>query len=360
MQLTNGATGANDHSGFSAGVGVYLIQPFFQNNLAYTVFVEQTKDTVLDPTNPNTHTVAEAADRVDVHHHMDAAPLVWLGWMNEDDFGVRGRWWGLREGTSQTISLPPFSGTFQVGMNGGHPVIVASGTLATISSAAPLGLMAFGDTLGIQHGAEATAFNVSTELSIQVGDLEVQQGFQAASCRFLVTGGIRLLSLDQTYNAYDAQSASPIELRSLLSSYKFGGVGPTLSLELHRPLNDSGVSLYSMARGSVVFGSADQNATFFGQELRNDDPNPQFATEHRERALPIGELEAGVEYGQSVGRSWLFGQLALVGQEWFGAGSASRSTVMTPATTLRPVLGGAPLDSNIAFLGLSLRLGLDY
>ncbi len=33
--------------------------------------------------------------------------------------------------------------------------------------------------------------------------------------------------------------------------------------------------------------------------------------------------------------------------------SASRSTGLNPATTLRPVLGGAPLDSNLAFLGLT-------
>lgn len=355
-----GGAASVDQPGFIAGAGFYLLQPYFQNNPAYTVFVEHTVDTTLDPTNPNTHTIGEAADRVNVSHHMAVAPLVWLGYMGESGFGGRARWWSFREGTSQTVNLAPFAGTFRIGMNDGHPVIVSSGDLYTITSAAPLGLMAFGDTLGIQHGAEATSFNVSTKLAVNVGDLEVFQGFRASACSFLLAGGLRLVRIEQTYNAFDAESGGPAELRSLLSSYNFTGAGPTLALEVRRPLGDSGLSLFSLARGSLVFGSAQQDASFGGQELRNDDPNPQVASEHRDRALPIAELEAGVEYGQTVGRSWLFGQVALVGQEWFGAGSASRSTMLTPRTTLRPVLGGASLDSNIAFLGLSFRIGVNY
>jgi hypothetical protein len=229
-----------------------------------------------------------------------------------------------------------------------------------VSSAAPLGLQAFGDTVGIQHGAEATSLAVTTGLYLQVGDLEAFQDFRAGGCSFLFAGGLRLAKIDQTYNAYDAQSGSPLALRNLLSSYNFMGLGPTVALEVRRPVGDTGLSLYNMTRGSLVVGHANQNAIFFGQELRNDDPNPQFATQHRTRAIPVADLEGGVEYGRKVGNSWLFGQIGLVGQEWFGAGGASRSTNAKVQTTLRPVLGGAPLDSNIAFLGLSFRVGIEY
>lgn len=364
MSIPCGGAAPSERSGAIGGVGLYLLQPYFQNNLAYTVFLQQqVTRPPFNPDRPNTQTLAEIADRVSVHSHLAVAPLVWLGYVNDDGFGGRARWWGFREGTSQTLNLPPFAGDVFIGNTTTpptHPVIAVSGTQATIASAAPLGLMAFGDTVGVQHGAEATSFNVTTELSVQVGDLEVVQGFPAAGGKFLVAGGLRLARIDQTYNAFDAQSGGPAELRSLRSSYNFAGVGPTLALEARRPLGDSGLSLYGMARGSVVFGSAQQNALFFGQELRNDDPNPQFAAEHRSRALPIAELETGVEYGRCVGSSWLFGEVALVGQEWFGAGSASRSANATVATTLRPALGGAALDSNIAFLGLSIRMGLEY
>lgn len=368
--VSGAAAAPGEPGGVIAGVGLYLMQPYFQNNPAYTVFT-QDQVTPVDPktgkpdfNHPNTQTLSESADRVSVHSHVEVAPLVWLGYVNPDGFGGRVRWWTFREGTSQTMSLPPIVGPFYVGVETieppAHPVILVTGNQATISSAAPLGLQAFGDTVGIQHGAEATTLAVTTELYLQVGDVEAVQAFRAGGCNFLVSGGVRLAQINQTYNAYDFQSGIPQSPRTLASTYNFRGIGPTLALELRRPLGGIGLGVYGTARGSAVFGSADQSASFFGQELRNDDPNPQFATQHRTRAIPVADLEAGVQYGRSVGGSWLFGQAGLVGQEWFGAGSASRSTNATVQTTLRPVLGGAPLDSNIAFLGLALRVGLNY
>lgn len=352
---------APDQAGLIGGVGIYLLQPYFQNNLAYTVFTQQQFTPLpFNANQPNTQTLSETASRVDVHTHMAVAPLLWLGYVNEDGFGGRLRWWSLREGTSQTMNLPPFAGPIYLSTAGGQTVIAVTGNQATISSAAPLGLQSFGNTVGVQHGAEATSFAVTTELSIQVGDAEAVQEFDAAGCKFLFAGGLRLVRIGQTYNAYDAQSGGPAELRTLLSSYIFTGLGPTIALEARRPVGETGLSLYGQARGSLVFGTAQQNASFGGQELRNNDPNPQFATDHHSRALPITELEVGMEYGRSVGTSWIFGQIALVGQEWFGAGGSSRSTPTTVASTLRPVLGGTAVDSNISFLGLSLRLGLDY
>jgi hypothetical protein len=370
--MPNGGAAPIGRAGLIGGAGLYWMQPYFQNNPAYTVIL-QDQVTPLDPTTgkfnpdkPNTQTLREAADRVGVHTHMAVAPLVWLGYINEDDFGGRVRWWTFREGTGQAMSLPPFVGDIFIGNttpspgNPSHPVIAVTGSQLTVASAAPLGLQAFGDTVGIQHGAEATTLAVTTKLYLQSGDLEAIQGFRAGGFSFLFTGGLRLVRIEQTYDAYDAQSGSPLALRTLLSSYNFTGVGPTLSLELRRQISDTGLSVYGMTRGSVVFGSATQNAIFFGQELRNDDPNPQFATQHRTRAIPVADLESGVEYGRQVGSCWLFGQIGVAAQEWFEAGSSSRSTNSIVQTTLRPVLGGAPLDSNIAFLGLSFRIGINY
>jgi hypothetical protein len=367
VYVPNGGAAAIDHPGVSGGVGLYLIQPYFQNNPAYTVFTQQQVTPLpFNPDKPNTQTLSEFADRQSVHSHLAAAPLVWLEYLNEDGFGGRARWWTFREGTNQTMSLPPFVGSIFIGNTtatptlASHPVIAVTGNQVTVSSAAPLGLQSFGDTVGVQHGAEATSLAVTTKLYLQVGDLEAVQGFQAGGCNFLLAGGLRLAKIDQTYNAYDAQSGSPLALRTLLSSSNFMGVGPTLALETRRAISESGLGLYGTARGAILFGSAQQDAIFFGQELRNDDPNPQFASQHRSRGLPVGELEAGVEYGRTVRSSWLFGQIGLSGQEWFGAGSASRSTNAMVLTTFRPVLGGAPVDSNIAFLGLAIRLGLNY
>ncbi|MCZ2344416.1 MAG: hypothetical protein LC104_21865 [Bacteroidales bacterium] len=347
-------------SGWTAGTGLYVVQPYFQNNPAYTIFTQQTLDTTLDARNPQTLTLSETARRVDVRHTMSAAPLVWLGYENDNGLGIRVRAWGFQQGTSQTAVLSPFAGAFNVSTANGQSVIVASGLLNTVSSATPLGLQAFGDTLSIRYGPETTAFTVTTKLALCVIDLEATQRFQSDDWGFLCSGGVRYANLDQSYNAYDAQSGSPLELRTLQSTYRFQGGGPTAAFELRRTLGSRGFSAYGLCRGSIVFGEAEQNATFFGAQLRNDDPNPQSASESRNRGIPILDLETGVEYRCPLGNTSFFGQLGFVGQQWFNAGSSSRSTLLNPATTLRPVLGGAPLDSNLALLGLAVRLGLNY
>ena len=174
---------------------------------------------------PNTQTLGETANRVMVSSHMEVAPLVWLGYINEDGFGGRVRWWTFREGTSQAASTPPFAGAIYIGTETeeapAHPVIAVTGNQVTISSAAPLGLQAFGNTVGIQHGAEATTLAVTTELYLQVGDIEAVQGFRFGGFNFLFAGGVRVATINQAYDAYDKDSLSPS--RSLLSSYNFTG-----------------------------------------------------------------------------------------------------------------------------------------
>lgn len=354
--LTGGP--AADRSGAFAGAGLYFIRPYFQNNPAYTLFVQQTNDTTLDPTKPDTRTIAESASRVEVRHRMATAPLVWFGYLTDDGIGVRVRGWGFQEGTSQSVTLPPFAGAYRVGGNAGETVIVASGTLLTASSATPLGLQAFGDTLSIKYGPETATLAVTTKLLVNVGDAEAVLLTGGPAGDVTVSGGLRYARLDQSYNAYDAQSGGAV-LRTLASGSDFSGVGPTLAVEGRRAVA-GGFRVYGLGRGSVVFGAADQNAAFFGTELRNDDPNPQFASSRRDRAIPIFDLEAGLDYGHEVGGCWLSGRVGLVGQRWFNAGGASRSTSMNPATTLRPVLGGAPMDSDLSFLGLIVQVGLNY
>jgi hypothetical protein len=346
-----------------AGVGLYLIQPYFENNTAYNFLAE---------TGVNGNTVTLATDRVNVSHHLDVAPLIWLGYETADGFGGRVRYWYLDEGTSQTVGLAPYAGTATIKTvtNPSPPPAtiiqpaVNNGTLFTLTSATPLGLQAFGDTLSITNGKlvpESTVFTVTTQLEVQVLDLEVFQHLRCGVWDFLFSGGVRLAQLNQTYNAYDNQNNNPAELRTLASSYHFNGAGPVLALEIRRALGCSGLTAYGSGRGSLVIGSATQNASFGGPTLRNDDPNPQFASQHWERGLPIGELEFGVEYKRQVGPLELCGQIALVGQDWFGAGNASRSQGTTPnPATPSPVVGGAPVDSDIGFFGLALRFGVDY
>ena len=74
------------------GTGVYLLQPFFTNNPALDIHIQGT--------GPDT--------RQDISSHVSAAPQLWLGYMNPDGLGVRGRWWYFHQTTNQAFS---FAGT---------------------------------------------------------------------------------------------------------------------------------------------------------------------------------------------------------------------------------------------------------
>lgn len=122
-------------------------------------------------------------------------------------------------------------------------------------------------------------------------------------------------------------------------------------MEARRTLGDTGLSLYGSARGSILFGSGHQKAAIPDRNVE--------AQDHRDLGMPVGEAELGLAYGRNVGASHFFGQIALVGQEWFGAGSASRSsTDVIPggAFSTSSFVG----DSDIAFLGLVIRLDVNY
>jgi hypothetical protein len=352
------------HGSFFAGAGLYLIQPYFENNPAYNFIAETSKPTGLAPPKDAGDVIARLVDRVNVSQHLDVAPLIWIGYEGADGFGGRVRYWYLDQGTSQSASLPPFRGSV-VDLNQGVPPInpqVVSGTQLTLTSATPLGLQNFADTLS-RLTPEATTMTVTTELEVQVLDLEAFQHYRTGAWDFLFSGGVRLAQLRQSYNAYglDVPVGGAPQFHGLESNYNFQGAGPVLALEVRRALGNSGLTAYTSARGSVVIGSAQQDVSFGGPTLRNDDPNPQFAFQHRDRGLPIGELEFGVEYRRQVGGLGLFGQLALVGQDWFGAGNSSRSSGATPAQNApEPVEGGSPLDSDITFFGLAVRFGVDF
>jgi Legionella pneumophila major outer membrane protein precursor len=336
------------HGAVFAGVGLYLMQPYFENNPAYNFLSETSVDGDVK---------AVAVDRVNVSQHLDVAPLIWLGYEGADGFGGRVRYWYFDQGTSQTATLAPFSGTTN---NEPDNPAIENGTLLTLTSATPLGLQAFGDSLSMVT-PQSASFTVTTQLEIQVLDVEAFQHFRSGTWDFLLSGGVRLAQVEQTYSAYDNQGNNPEEFRTLASRYYFQGAGPVLALEIRRALGRSGLTAYASARGSVVMGSAQQDASFGGPTLRNEDPNPQLASQHWDRGLPIGELEFGLEYSRKVGPLELVGQIALVGQDWFGAGNSSRSTPATPAgPTPNLVEGGIPVDSDITFFGLAVRLGVEY
>lgn len=319
------------HGGFIAGAGIYWMQPYFTNNPAFTV----TQASLTGPGgNPRAVT-----NRIDLGNHMEVAPLLWFGYENESGLGGRVRWWYFRHGTDQAVAVGP-----------GAP-----GTLTFLSSAAPMGFTAFADNDG-----QTAALAVTSKLQLQVWDIEATTNFQSCKWNLLLAGGVRYAHINQNYNAFvtgdSGQSTRPITA-SVLSGHSFDGAGPVVALEARRALCDCGVSLYGSARGAILFGSARQTA--FDVFSSNDGTFVDEATERRNPVVPVGELEMGLEYGRQFGSSRVFSQVALVGQQWWGVGSASRA-VNTNSFGVPNPGGGAIVDSDLGFLGMAFRMGVSF
>src|SRR3954453_12341157 len=92
-------------------------------------------------------------NRVDINNHLEAAPLLWLGYIGDSGLGGPARWWYFPQGSNQAVAIPSGEG--------------ANSTL--VFSAAPLGL-----SLG-----SAQAMAVTSKLELNVADLEAVQDFRA-------------------------------------------------------------------------------------------------------------------------------------------------------------------------------------
>lgn len=311
--------------GFVGGVGLYFIQPYFESNPAFTV-------TRFSPSG-----VVQQTDRTDLHHHMGVAPELWLGYIGENGLGARLRWWYFRQGTDQSLSFPSTDVTNRI----------------TVESAAPLGFTAFSDN------DTPVTIVATSKLQLQLFDLEVLYHQQTGRWDLLCSGGLRLAHINQRYDTYlvgnSGTTATPI-VASVTSGHSFDGVGPTIALEGRYPIADSGLAFFSTVRGALLFGSAKQNAvdTFTASGRPTE---YSVAQDHRNRVMPVGELEIGVEYARTFGVGRVFGQFALVGQDWLGAGNASRST---QDNFLGLSHGGSVIDNDLGFFGFLFRIGLNY
>lgn len=316
------------HGGILGGVGIYWVQPFFNNNPAY--FTHTTTTT------PG-HTFSSAS-QVDLSHDMEVFPELWLGYISDSGLGFRTRIWWFREGSGQDLSLPAANG----------------GQVVSVNSAGPLGV----DTVDVSNAAGPATFSVTSKLDVHVWDLEAIQNLQVCHWDLLLCGGLRFVHLNERYDAYGTETevtTTTVGAYSVNSGHSFTGIGPELALEARRPLGSS-VALYGCARGALVFGSSKQDA-FSVQNGIQVGSFSEEAFDHHDKVLPIAELEIGVEASRRVGNARLFGQLALVGQGWFGAGNASRTS---NPDVLGGLDGGTVEDGDFGFFGLAFRVGVNY
>src|SRR5262249_3293506 len=153
------------------------------------------------------------------------APLFWLGYITDCGLGGRARYWFVNSDTDQSVLNPTRVVT-------AHPV---------------------GQSLIAE---QARALRVTSELDVQVLDLECLQAWQCKDWDLPPPARAPPARIRQSYNA-TLTTPDGFNL-ALLSGHKFEGAGPVVAGEVRRLLGNTGFSLYGNARAALVFGSADQ------------------------------------------------------------------------------------------------------
>lgn len=257
---------------FTASGGVYLVQPFFNNNAAFTT------------------SGFGSTRQTDFNNRLEVMPAIWIGYAHERGWGVRGRWLYFdhdahaagASGPGETLRLVT---PFAIGQT---PL---PGTVASTSG-----------------------------LAVHVADLEATWQHETARWCHLVGFGVRWTQIGQDYQATLFNPATQIDAAS---SHFFNGWGPCASYEARRRIGETGFSIYGQAHAAILFGHTREsyfvNAGGVGQ---------QFARRNSD-VIPVGELEVGGQYQHYVGRATLFLQAGFVGQIWWGAGSASNLDPLT-------------------------------
>jgi hypothetical protein len=171
----------------------------------------------------------------------------------------------------------------------------------------------------------------------------------------LAAAGVRYLRLDQGYHygQVNQGGGQPVSETQLLQvDRNFGGVGPEVGLQGNVRLGDTGLSLFTSGRFSLLEGTTREH---YGYASFLVDPTgliPPFVpgstsfnfqgNRNPDHTISVGELELGLEYAQLLGQMRLFCRVAGVGQTYFDAGNTTQGT------------------GNLSLVGFQCSLGVNY
>lgn len=326
VQFTDNHDHADDClSGIMAGGEIYFLRPFINNNTA-----------LITTTGIGTAAPIQLATDFDWNYHV--APAAWLGWTSKCGVGFRARYFGFDQSSQPIIDT------------------LSAGAATTSTITAPAGLS---PSLGtpsrgfqspgvlLQGGTGADSITATSDLRIQTIDGEATYAHDWCHLSCLLTIGGRYLQMRQNYQATlsNVPTAGTSENSFLEAGHNFYGGGPTISWQGRWMLGRSGLSVFGLARGSIIVGSSRLTATFaeFIVDPVNGNQTNLAASESRDHiVIPIGELEGGLEYSCPIGRTRLFVRGAAVNHTYFDAGSASSR------------------GDNLSLFGAQVSIGLNY
>jgi len=263
--------------GWFADFGLNVLQPRWATNQALAV------QTPLFGA-PATNTAVE------FKYGFNASPFINLGYVGNNGLGVRMGYWDFRGGA--TANATPGGGG------------------AGASSAGPLGVPVFG---------VGNPMQANTSLKFQVWDCELMQQLGGGGWLWNLSGGVRYLHMNQTYNVTTSGAAGTVD--DLASNHSLNAAGPTAALTGRTQLGSSYFSLYGTARESVVFGdNAQQAHTFSASGTQGTS-----AFQSSRSFANITELNVGVAYQRSFAPVTVVASTGLVGQYWGNVGNAANT-----------------------------------
>lgn len=268
---------------FYAGAAAVWLKPHFQDNTAI----------VLDP--PPSDNIVIPFD-----YDFEVSPRVWLGYEHCDGHGFRFSYWQFDEAADQAwLEVQPT----QLAVS---QVYGANGILTRNAFAGP------GEWISADHSVD-----------LQTADFEFTSRHEYCTHNVLLSAGIRYAKMEQEFAATAWTGGLGVTLDEYVRNrHGFEGFGPTVAIDWSRPFGDHGLSFYTNARGSILFGDVYQDV----YEIKNAGADVGNDNYDGDDSLAIGELGMGLQYSV-LGWSdceWIF-RAGYEGQLWLDAGGPIRT-----------------------------------
>ncbi|HUG89373.1 MAG TPA: Lpg1974 family pore-forming outer membrane protein [Planctomycetaceae bacterium] len=227
-------------------------------------------------------------------YDFETTPRVWLGYVNEDGFGVQARYWQF-DGQADSRTFSPD----------------ADNPLASVFVALP-----GSSFVGNAFAGIGETFVAEHDLELHVLDLEMVQRWQWRRMLLLGSLGARYVRMDQEFQGTALTAAGVID-EMIRHDHSFEGFGPVAGLQIIRPLGQRGFGVYGNIRGSILFG--DQDVTITQIKLAGADV--QRHTRSGDEVLAIGEIGFGVQYARTLrNNAEGFVRFGYESQIWWDAG----------------------------------------
>jgi len=343
----NGHDWKNDDCGNGGGltlsVEALYLKPRWDNSSAFTQRID-----VFDFATGTLNTVTNSSANFDPKGRI--SPRITAGFGSSEGVGVRARWFHGTWGDTQTAVD-----------NGGR--LIDTGLDSTISTL---------PALGVGFTSTGTALNPSTmvvsgSLRLDVWDVEGTTNLKFKNVELGFSAGLRYLHASQDYNAVEFNPAPEVlagggvlaqpTSQAVFSGHNVNVAGPSAGIEGRIPVGGTGLSLYSLSRGSLLFGEGKQTAVYAAAP-QDGTLAPGVATggalnsganQVRDTLLPTLEIEFGTEFAREMGNSAVFFKTSLVGMLYYNLGNPARVGNI-----------GDPRINSMALWGVSVGAGVRY